>query len=189
MPTPRRPAVRSPRLAAVLLLGLGCSNAVSAPDADLASPGLHTDRSAYVATRIGGEGAYTQYGFRVEARFTNDGRDTLYLARCYPESPTPLYGVELADSPGASFVHGAAYRGAWACVGHDRQIAVGPGATRVDVLELRGPTAWDGVTHTPFGTLTGRMRLRYVVQRCRGDGACALSGDAGRSNAFDVTLP
>jgi hypothetical protein len=30
------------------------------------------------------------------------------------------------------------------------------------------------------------MRLGYQVQRCRGDGACALPLEAGRSNAFDV---
>jgi hypothetical protein len=177
---------RTPGIAAALILVVACGTATAARNADPASSGLHTDRTAYVATRVGGEGVYTQYGFRVEARFNNMSRDTLYLARCYPESPTPIYGVELVDTPAASFREGAAYSGAWACVGHDRQIAVAPHSSRVDTLLIRGPNAWDGVSHIPFGTLTGRMRLRYEVQRCRGDGACAASGDAGRSNPFDV---
>ena len=182
----RRLHSRTPPLAAALILGAACSPAASAPVGDPASAGLHTDQATYVATRISGEGAYTQYGFRVEARFNNTTGDTLYLARCYPESPTPIYGVELADAPAASYRDGAAYDGAWACVGHERQIAVAPGGSRVDTLLVRGPNAWDGITHTPFGTLTGRMRLSYGVQRCRGDGACLLPREAGRSNPFDV---
>ena len=180
-----RLASRTTPLAAVLTLAVGCSALSTAPG-DPASSGLHTDRATYVATRVSGEGAYTQYGFRVEARFNNTGPDTLYLARCYPESPTPSYGVELVDAPAASDRERAAYSGAWACVGHDRQIAVAPHSSRVDTLLIRGPNAWDGISHTPFGTLTGQMRLSYAVQRCRGDGACALPPEAGRSNPFDV---
>jgi hypothetical protein len=181
-----RLASRTLQLTAVLILVVGCSTATSAPNGDPESAGLHTDRATYVATRVGGEGVYTQYGFRVEARFNNTGPDTLYLARCYPESPTPIYGVELVDASAASLSSNAAYDGAWACVGHDRQIAVAPRSSRVDTLLIRGPNAWDGITHTPFGTLTGQMRLRYEVQRCRGDGACALPAEAGQSNPFDV---
>lgn len=158
--------------------------------ADLQGPGagtvvLQTDRDEYVASYEGGEGPYRQYGFSVVARFENRGSSTVYLGRCYPDSPHPIYGVKLV-ADGESWR--AAYSRVWACVGHDRQIQVRPGELRVDTLHLLGPNAVDGRTNQPLGTFTGQMRLIYEVQTCRGDGACRLSEEAGMSNAFTVEL-
>ena len=163
---------RMSRHAALLILGTGCGTIASAPDSDPGSSGLHTDRATYVATRVNGQGNYAQYGFRIVARFDNTSPDTLYLARCYPDSPTPIYGVGLADGPAPPSSGRSAYNGAWACVGHDRQIAVAPRSSRIDTLPIRGPNMWDGINRTPIGVLTGRMRLGYEVQRCRGDALC-----------------
>lgn len=145
---------------------------------------LRTDRTEYVATYVSGEGAYRQYGFTVVARLENRGPERVYLARCYPDSPHPIYGVELVDQDGDSW--GSGYSGAWACVGHDRQIPVAAGESRTDTLRLRGPNAWDGRTKQPFGALAGRMRLVYGVQTCPGDGECRLDREVGRANVFTV---
>ena len=145
---------------------------------------LTTDSSEYTATYIGGDGPYRSHGFRVVARFENQTLRTLYLARCFPDTPVPIFGVQLE---GAGDSWGSAYNPAWACVGHDNQIVVPPAQSRTDTLLIRGPTAFDGRTGQHFGTLTGRMRLVYQVQTCRGDGECRLEG-AAVSAPFSVDL-
>jgi len=167
---------------ATALAAPGCSGIF---DPDSAVVVLRTDADAYVARYEGGEGSYRQYGFTVVARVENRGGSSVYLARCYPDSRQPIYGVSLVE-PGDRW--GAAYNAAWACVGHDRQIRLRPGEARTDTLHLRGPNAFDGRTGEPFGSLVGRMQLHYEVQTCRGDGACRLGEDAGASNVFTVEL-
>lgn len=169
------------KTASVTLVAAACAGGLG-PDAG--NVVLRTDRTAYVATYEKGEGTYRTYGFRVIAELENRSGATVYLARCYPDSPTPIYHVTLGDGEDA---WGAAYSGVWACVGHDDQIAVPAGATRVDTLHLRGPNRWDGVTKEPFGVFTGLMQLHYEIQACWGDGACRVPG-AGASNTFRVEL-
>jgi len=167
---------------AALIATLGCTNVVSSDSSNVV---LRTDRSEYVASYVDGEGSYRQYGFTIHARLENRGATTVYLARCYPNSGQPVFSVELN---GEGDNKGAAYNGVWACVGHDRQIQIRPGEVRTDVLHLRGPNSFDGLTGEPFGTLAGKMQLRYEVQSCRGDGACKLGRNAGESNFFTVKL-
>lgn len=169
------------RFATVALAAAACAGGFG-PDADTIV--LRTDRTAYWATYEQGEGTYRQYGFRVVAQLINLSHTTVYLARCYPQSPTPTYGVTLVDGDDA---WGAAYDGVWACVGHDQQIAVPSRGTRVDTLHVRGPNVWSGATGQPYGALTGLMQLHYEIQACRGDGACRLR-TAGASNVFRVEL-
>ena len=152
---------------------------------DTANVLIQTDAVHYEASHVSGEGSYTRYGFSLVARTVNLGRSEIYLARCYPTSVVPVYGVELVDRSNS---RGSAYSRAWACVGHDDQFRLGPGDSRTDTLTIAGPNAFDGRTGTPFGILEGRMRLRYELQSCRGDGACRVDGSAGRSNEFTVTL-
>jgi len=150
----------------------------------LAPSSLTIDRTEYVARHESGVGNYREYAFTMVVQFRNKTSDPLFLARCYPDSPGPIYGVELVDE-GDSW--GSAYSALWACVGHDRQLRVDPGAVRADTLRVRGPNAWDGRGGKPYGALTGRMRLRYSVQSCRGDGrACPPA--AARSKVFRVEL-
>lgn len=143
---------------------------------------VQTDTTEYTARHIGGEGNYRRYGFELVTRFYNAHEDTVFLGRCYPDSPIPIYGVEAVDS---SDRWGAAYSPTWACVGHENPIAVAPGATRVDTLQLVGPTAFDGRTGEPFGVLTGEFRLGYSVNSCRREVGCELQ-NAGVSNVFRV---
>ena len=142
------------------------------------------DRDVYTASRV--EDGYARYQFRLVANFTNTTDEPVYLGRCYPDSPTPTYGVRFLGQAVDSW--GSAYDAAWACVGHDRQIEVLPGATRTDTFEIIGPNAFDGVSGRGFGVLAGRMRLEYRVQSCRGDGACALTTTLGHSTPFEVRI-
>ena len=182
-PQRRRALTTLTTLGALALAPPGCTTPLN-PDAG-EEAALRVDRDRYVAARVGGEGRQLRYGFQVIARFENRSARTLYLARCYPDSPTPIYGVRLVDGTDR---WGSAYDGAWACVGHDEQIEVRPGAARTDTLQLIGPGAFDGRTGEAFGTLVGRMRLVYEVQSCRGDGACRLDRRAGESGTFTVEL-
>lgn len=184
------PVVRYMCLAVFLPLVVGACSAAPVDPADearLKAAGyraLSTDRASYTATYEDGDGSYRRYGFTVVARYTNRTKAPIYLARCYPDSPHPIYGVNLVEDDDS---WRAWYNGAWACVGHESQIVVPSGGTRVDTLRLSGPTAWDGVTGQPLGVSSGRMQLAYEVQSCRGDGECRLPRAAGLSNEFEVT--
>ncbi len=146
---------------------------------------IQTDRLAYVATYRQGAGAYRRYGFALVSTIRNPTGQTLYLGRCFEDSPQPLYEVEL---PGATDPLASGYFLPWACVGHDRQFELPPGASRTDTLDIVGPTAWDGHTGVPLGALEGRFRLRYDVRTAPADGADLAPDSLARSNLFDVTL-
>ncbi len=149
---------------------------------------LQTDSLAYTAIYKGGEGAYRMYGFRVIVRFTNSRPVPVYLANCFPTDSKPMYGVSLVDAGAEAGSWGSIFNRAWACVGHDRQLQVLPGATRIDTLDLLGPNAFDGITKKPYGTFDGRVRIIYAVQTCRGDGECRLPYNDGVSNVVDVKV-
>ena len=184
---------RAPRLPSALLVALAAcagSEEPSAPSPPAARAGewVQTDSLAYTAVWRYGTGTYRTYGFRVVTRFTNRTAAPVYLASCGPASTTPTYSVLLVgDTAGAGFL-GSIFNRPWACVGHDRQPEVLPGATRTDTLDVTGPSLFDGATGQPFGKFDARVRLQFAVQTCRGDGACLLPLDAGRSNAFDVKV-
>jgi hypothetical protein len=143
---------------------------------------LRTDRAAYSATPIGGEGPYRTYAATLVAQVTNGMSRPVYLQRCYPETPYPIYGIVSAEEG-----REAAYNPAWACVGHDLPIVVSAGYTRTDSLRIAGPNAWDGRTKEPFGDLVGRFRLSYAVGTCRAVSGCELPGRT-ESNEFEVRL-
>jgi hypothetical protein len=147
---------------------------------------LTTNDTSYVAAREPGGGPIARYGFTVVARYHNPTKAPIYLARCFASSKTPLYELQLVQGRRSS---GSAYSPVWACAGHDKQIVVRPGATRVDTIAVSGPATWSGLTKKPIGNLEGRLRLAYFPQRCPGDGACAIVVDSLRySNEFTVHL-
>ncbi len=171
--------------AASILALAGCTSGSGSPTGpDSGNLLLSTDRAAYTAVLVGESGTFEEHGFTVIATFANQGGEPVYLARCFPDTPVPIYGIRLVDS---SDPFGSAYSPFWACVGHDQQILVPPGSTRTDTLLLLGPNARDGATKEPLGALSGEMRLSYRVQSCPGDGACPIE-DAGLSPTFTVTL-
>lgn len=146
---------------------------------------LTTDRTEYTATPLEGEGDYRVYGFRVVARFTNWSGAPVYLDRCHPRDPRPMFGVRLrTGAPGLQ----SGYDPAWACVGHDDPIVVRPGATRTDTLLIRGPNAWDGSTAQPLGVLEGEFQLTYTARTCRSDTGCELPDGMSASSPFRVRV-
>ncbi len=171
---------------------------ITGPDAPLppaplppvvrAGENVQTDLLSYTAVHRFGEGSYKTYGFRVVTQFTNRRATPVYLANCTPERTTPSFGVILAVGTNDTVGYGSIFNAVWACVGHDRQIEVLPGATRTDTLDLVGPNAFSGTTGQPFGTFDGRLRLGFFVQSCRGEGACRLLLNEGFSNMFDVRV-
>ena len=146
-----------------------------------------TDRTVYTARPLFPCTAPNcAYGFTVGTSYENRTDRPLYLARCYPDSPTPIYGVRLIAPRGEGE---SAYDTVSACVGHDEAIEVLPGETRTDTLHVRGSNAFDGETGVPFGVLEGKFYLSYQVQICpEEDLRCFLIHAAGYSNNFEVRL-
>ncbi|HEV2736369.1 MAG TPA: hypothetical protein VGV85_16105 [Longimicrobiaceae bacterium] len=173
---------RTSCLAALLALA-GCTSVLE-PGAEDAA--LATDRTSYVARYQQGQGSYRQYGFTLVASFENRTGEPVYLERCYPHTPIPVYGVELAGGAGGAPESG--FDPAWACVGHDSPIVVQPGDTRVDTLRIRGPNSWDGRTGAPSGSLEGTFRLVYPAGSCRDVIRCPLPREARSSNEFEVRV-
>ncbi|MBL0180651.1 MAG: hypothetical protein IPP98_16330 [Gemmatimonadetes bacterium] len=171
---------RHPMVVPALALAVlaSCSDTGTGPSPDQFI--LSTDQPSYTAGYIGGSGARRQYSFTLVARFTNNAESTVYLSRCTPDSPHPIFGVSTVAG-----TEDAAYNGPWGCAGHNRHIAVRAGQTRIDTLLLTGPLGFSG--GLPLGTLSGPMRLAYEVQSCQGDGVCPIVG-AGASNVFTVAV-
>jgi len=180
---PQRGTARSPRrmrrsLAPVAAaLACACGSVTASSSETLLTPGsgsLATDRTVYSAHAL--DGAPGRYGFVVAATLTNLSTDTVFLERCTPDAAHPVYSVVNDEAGGGR----PAYDPAWACVGHDRQIAVAPHESRTDELTLDV-----GVPAPANVALAGRFRIRYIVQSCRGSGNCPAPS-WGLSNAFDV---
>ncbi len=152
---------------------------------DTSSP-VSTDRTVYTAQPMFADctAPGCAYEFTVIASYKNHMDRPLYLARCDPDSPTPIYGVRLVEPEGES-----AYGPIWACGGHDNAILVQPGETRTDTLLISGPNVFDGETGEPLGLLEGQFVLVYQVQICpEQDSRCLLVDAAGRSSVFEVWL-
>lgn len=143
---------------------------------------ITTDKRAYVATCT--DGGFVDCAFTLEASYHNRTDRPVYLHRCYPDGEYPIFGVPTLDESDES-----AYDPVWACVGHDDQIRVDPGETRTDVLEVRGPNSFDGVTGEPFGVVEGAFQLLYDARPCGGEGNCdSLPEVLSRSAPFEVTV-
>ena len=172
----------------LLVALVGCGSPVTTPGElttdESGQVTLRTDREAYIASPVGGEVPYRTYEFTLVAQFTNGMSRSVYLQRCYPDTPYPIYGIASAEEEGGE----AAYNPTWACVGHDVPIMVLAGMTRTDTLRIMGPNAWDGHTNQPFGDLVGRFRLSYMVGTCRAVSGCEVPGRFRDSNEFEVSL-
>jgi hypothetical protein len=153
---------------------------------------LTTDSMVYTARPTGRAGNSTQYAFTVIARLANRGDAPLYVPRCYPTSPGPVYGVQLLDTaatPQPGTANRAAYNRMWGCVGHNNPIEVSPGAVRIDTLRLVGPTMWSGQGGEGIGRVEGRFRLSYQVGVCRRrSDLCRDLPSTWYSNAFAVRV-
>jgi hypothetical protein len=144
---------------------------------------LMTDATGYVARTVAGTRPPLQeYRFTVVTRFENRSAAPVFLARCFPNSPEPIYGIVAADGSATE----SAYDPIWACVGHNNQFQILPGAVRVDTFLVRGPNAFDEIKQQALGVTAGVFRLTLFVASVPGDGAPAAPGSLGISNAFVV---
>ncbi len=142
---------------------------------------IQTDRLTYVATYEQGEGTYRTYSFTLITHFANPTPDPIYLERCSPTSPRPIFGVPLLNPALES-----AYSLPAACLGHHNPIRVAPGETRTDTLRITGPYAFDGVSGAPLGYLEGRYRILFP-RSCEDRLNCPLNQPPYLSNAFEIT--
>lgn len=140
-----------------------------------------TDATGYVAHRIPNSGALVRYRFTVITRYANRGTVSVFLGRCFPTSPQPLFSVVAADSSVRS-----GYEYVWACVGHDKQFELPPGALRTDTLQVEGPNMFDNGTNTGIGATSGRFKLYFAVGSAPGDGASNGAIPTRFSNEFIV---
>jgi len=138
---------------------------------------ITTDATGYVAHRLPGDLA--RYQFRIVARFENRGAATLYLGRCFPDSPQPKFTI-WNTTPVAS-----GYAQTWACVGHNRQFAIQSGQARVDTFVVEGPNAFQGSTNVG-GVTEGDFRIYYDVRFAPDDEGPDPPDSIKLSNAFRV---
>lgn len=157
------------------VLSAACSNDVVGPRGIGKGEPLQTDALSYDAQSDG-----LHYSFRVVTTFRNTLDRTIYLDRCLPESPAPLFGVVAVDT-----AVGSAYGQIWACVGHDKQFKMAPGAMRIDTLTITGPNSWSSQGE-PFGTTAGLNRIFFSAAFCADDCQDRVPRDALISNTFRV---
>lgn len=182
---------RKPFAAFCLASSTGCAGARSPakPESSCKNCTLSTDALSYVATPIVGEGAlvHKRYHFTLISRFENRSRESVFLATCNPDSKEPLFTVVGVDSATAfDSATEPAYATVWGCVGHDRQIEVGPGLVRIDTLEIQGPNSFNGHTGEPHGKTEGTFRLYFEARRGRGERAPWIPYADRVSNPFRV---
>jgi hypothetical protein len=136
---------------------------------------LQTDQSDYIAKYEKTVYGVRLYEFTLVARFENGAKDPVYLDRCYPDTPYPLYGIYAIEG---GEVKESAYQRAWSCVGHDKPIVVQPGEIRTDKLRILGPGSWRSDNGTYTGSLEGNVRLVYNVRFCPEQPIFDVSGSA-----------
>ena len=163
---------------AVAALVVSCASPTEPRDLGPVPDGpFTTDATGYVAYRLVGD--LRRYQFRIIARFQNRGASTLYLDRCFPDSPQPKFTI-WNTAPVAS-----GYSQTWACVGHNRQFAIQPGQVRVDTFAVEGPNAFQGSTNVG-GVTEGDFRLYYEVRLGVGEDAPDAPDSMKLSNTFRV---
>lgn len=150
--------------------------------APLPDGSLVTNATSYVAIRIPGTSRPRRYQFTVITRFENQSTAPVFLARCFPNSPQPEYDIVAGDGSSVE----SAYSPVWACVGHNSQFQVPPGAVRIDTFRVQGPNMFDAGKQVAIGATAGQFKLILFIANEPGDGARRVAREFGLSNAFTV---
>jgi hypothetical protein len=167
-------------LATGLALVESCTSTEPIPSSGL----LKTDASWYLADPIESSGTPPRRHFRVITRFENTTSVPLYLGRCFPDSPRPLFTVAVADTKPRD----SAYGQIWGCVGHSNQFQIVPGAFRVDTFDVSGPNEFPSGNPVGIGTVQGLFQMFFDVRLEPGDGAEPAPREFEFSNVFNVVL-
>src|SRR5438309_1941323 len=95
-------------LAVILAAACSSSSDVFGPPISRGDEAIQTDSLAYTA--VGAAGAELgQYRVRVIARYTNQWTAPVFLARCFPTSPSPIYGVQVVGDTSGTGPYGSAF--------------------------------------------------------------------------------
>jgi hypothetical protein len=167
----------------VLLSGAAAATVLSCHEVPTApvAVSLQLDRETYVGVPIDTAG---RYAFRLVVQYHNGTSAPIYFARCTPSDVSPVYGVPTTDR-----ARGSGWDVAWACT-NAPVLEFLPGTVRTDSLLIRGPNAYNGITHEPLGVLAGSFRLEYQTYQCAEDTpACLQAGPRVASAPFQVRLP
>lgn len=164
------------RLIPMVMLSCG-----EAPLEPLPSP-LVTNANHYVAIPGAPIASSRDHRFTIIATFTNTSRHVVNLARCFPDTPYPIYDIVSADRDTS-----VAYSPGWACPGPS-YFRVEPGLTRVDTLFVRGPNAFNGLTGEVFGVLEGRFVLSYDWYACTDETPQCTSPIHGKARSGTFTV-
>jgi hypothetical protein len=149
---------------------------------------IKTDQTEYTAQYNETVYGQNRYKFPLTASFENRTGATVYLERCYPHTPYPIYDVVLDNGSGRQESELDGYRTGHVCVGHDKPIIVQPGETRIDKLVIYGPNAWTSDKLITKEELTGQFRLTYRAYFCRELIGCERPDAMQYSNVFTVRL-
>jgi len=149
---------------------------------------IKTDQIEYNARYHEMVSGQDRYKFLLTASFENRTGATVYLERCYPHTPYPIYDIVPDNGSGIQESGSGGYRTANVCVGHDKPIIVQPGETRIDKLVIYGPNAWTSDKLIIKEALTGQFRLTYRAYFCRELIRCERPDAMQYSNVFTVRL-
>jgi hypothetical protein len=154
---------------------------------------IQTDQTEYVAQFDSTVNKQDRYKFPLIARFENRTGVPIYLERCGPNTPFPIYNVGPDNGKGVETSSGPLdnpYSTFQACVGHDNPIIVQPGEIRVDNLTIYAPNGWsdDPFIRIPKEKLNGQFRLIYYAHFCREIYNCERPDAVQYSNIFRVRV-
>ena len=152
---------------------------------------IQTDQTEYVAQFDSTVNKQDRYKFPLIARFENRTGVPIYLERCYPNTPNPIFNVGLDNGKGVESSSGPfdnPYATVQGCVGHDNPIIVQPEEIRVDNLTIYAPNAWSDDSLIPKDKLNGQFRLIYLAHFCRELYKCERPDAVQYSNIFTVRV-
>ena len=149
---------------------------------------IKTDQIEYNARYHEMVSGQDRYKFLLTASFENRTGATVYLERCYPHTPYPIYDVVFDNGSGIQESGEGGYRTGHICVGHDKPIIVQPGETRIDKLVIYGPNAWTSEKPITKEAMTGQFRLTYRAYFCLELIGCERTDAMQYSNVFTVRL-
>lgn len=161
-----------------LLLSSCSINRADLEDTD-ENTSISIDQDSYTAKLKNGTESYE---FKLIADFKNKTSETIYLKRCNPESPNPVFNLQHTNKNVNS-----AFTPTWTCVDHAEHIEVKPGLQRVDTLKITGPNMWSENDEV-IGQLEGKHKLLYEARSCNTTDHCPLPDSVAFSNVFEIKL-